>query len=82
MTSLITSIRKFSTNVFSNIFISNETKMFIGRWSTPHKNNNKENINIIIDRNNEDHCGCCIINKLTSIKYIEVDNEYYKPYFL
>ena len=80
MSTLITSIRKYSTDIISNMFTSKQN-MFIGRWSLP---NNKKSINIIIDRNNEDHCGCCFVDKSISIKQkeIEVDDEYLLPYIM
>jgi len=50
--------------------------------------NSSNNINIIIDRNNEDHCGCCFVDTTQSTKQvntvnsIEVSEDYYLPYII
>jgi len=83
----IVSNRNLSTNIFSNTLTSKKVN-FIGRWSIP---NTKNNVNIIIDRNNEDHCGCCYVDivdttqttkQVNTVKTIEVEDSYYLPYFL
>ena len=60
---------------------------FVGRWSVPNRNDNRndKNINLIIDRNNSDHCGTCHIEPLPKIKSgLEDtnDNMYYLPYIM
>lgn len=77
-------LRNFSTTLFSNILSSKQVK-FVGRWSIP---NTKNNVNIIIDRNNEDHCGCCFVDTIQStkqvntVKLVEVSEDYYLPYII
>jgi hypothetical protein len=76
---------------FSSLFASTNSKniTFIGRWSVPGSTNH--HINQIVDRNNEDHCGVCIINNENNddnvnnknkIKKNEIDEDYYEAFIL
>jgi len=80
------SIRRFSS-LFASTNSNNIT--FIGRWSVPGSTNH--HINQIVDRNNEDHCGACIINNENNddnvnnknkIKKNEIDEDYYEAFIL
>jgi hypothetical protein len=80
------SIRRFSS-LFASTNSNNIT--FIGRWSVPGSTNHQ--INQIVDRNNEDHCGACIINNVNNddnvnnknkIKKNEIDEDYYEAFIL
>jgi hypothetical protein len=75
--------RNFSSN--STFFSVVKNEVFVGRWSIPNKNTDTVT-NKICDRNNEDHCGVCIINDDTLIKKNIVDyrddDDYLRPYFM
>jgi len=71
----------------SNITGPKTSDSFVGRWSVPNRNDNRNdnNINLIIDRNNSDHCGTCHIEYVPKIKSgLEDtnDNMYYLPYIM
>jgi hypothetical protein len=75
-------IKYFSTNTISVIFTPKQNELFVGRWITPNSNSQK-NIDIIIDRNNEDHCGACNVNSIKNNDIIESeDDDYYKAFFM
>jgi hypothetical protein len=79
----ISIFRNFSSN--STFFSVVKNEVFVGRWSIPNKNTDTIT-NKICDRNNEDHCGVCIINDDTLIKKNIVDyrddDDYLRPYFM
>ena len=79
----ISIFRNFSSN--STFFSVVKNEVFVGRWSIPNKNTDTVT-NKICDRNNEDHCGVCIINDDTLIKKNIVDyrddDDYLRPYFM
>jgi hypothetical protein len=75
--------RNFSSN--STYFSAVKNEGFVGRWSIPNKKNTDTVKNQICDRNNEDHCGGCIINDDTLMKkniVDEHDDDYLRPYFM
>ena len=94
MSNLILHIRKFSNKVISNIFITDtKNNFFVGRWSIPNTGNNNHhnhNINLIIDRNNEDHCGVCETNNINNLQTIDInlnkrkeqEENYYIAFFM
>jgi hypothetical protein len=77
-------------NTIKRIYNITNPKMsnsFVGRWSIPNRkdNRNDKNINLIIDRNNYDHCGTCHISLHPKIKTeFEDTNDdmYYLPYII
>jgi hypothetical protein len=58
----------------------NISPIFISRWTVNGISNSKNNINKIIDRNNEDHCGVCDKNFIEFTKNDEID--YYLPFVI
>ena len=56
--------------------------IFVGRWTISGVSNSTDNINKIIDRNNEDHCGVCYedINLIEKDKKDNID--YYTPFII
>ena len=87
MSRQIINLRYFSTKIVSNLFVPAKSELFVGRWITPNSNSQK-NIDIMIDRNNEDHCGVCDDK---SVKYNDTketniltndDEDYYRAYFM
>ena len=75
-------IKYFSTNSISVIFVPKQNELFVGRWITPNSNSQK-NIDIIIDRNNEDHCGGCDVKPIENNDIIESEkDDYYKAFFM
>jgi len=80
----ISIFRNFSSN--STFFSVVKNEVFVGRWSIPNKKNTDIVKNQICDRNNEDHCGVCIINDNNLIKKNIVeyrdDDDYLRPYFM
>jgi len=70
---------KFTNFIAQNILPKN-TSFFVGRWTIPGISNSNHNVNKIFDRNNEDHCGVCIINN--KIKKNEIDEDYYEAFIL
>jgi hypothetical protein len=71
----------------SNITNIKTSEHFVGRWSVPNRNDNRndKNINLIIDRNNNDHCGTCHIEPLPKFNSELEDinnNMYYLPYIM
>jgi hypothetical protein len=76
--------RNFSSK--STFFPAVKSEIFVGRWSIPNKKNTDIVINQICDRNNEDHCGVCIINDFTLMKKnivdVHDDDDYLRPYFM
>lgn len=82
ITNLTHLIKYVSTNTISMIFASKQNELFVGRWITPNSNSQK-NIDIMIDRNNEDHCGACEVTSIKNNNIIELeDDEYYKAFFM
>jgi len=86
MSNLLVNFRFFSTKIVSNLFTPAKSELFVGRWITPNSNTQKY-IDIMIDRNNEDHCGGCEEasvkqndNQETNI--LKNDDEYYKAFFM
>ncbi len=57
MNNIIRFIRDISNQFITKYNVSKQYE-FIGRWALPN-NRTTDNINIIIDRNNNDHCGTC-----------------------
>ena len=70
-------IRNFYKKMIPNIFLSNkQDNIFVGRWIIPNNNNNySDNINLIIDRNNEDHCGACDTKHIYNFEINNNDNK-------
>jgi hypothetical protein len=58
----------------------NISPIFISRWTVNGISNSNNNINKIIDRNNEDHCGVCDKNFIEFTKNDEID--YYLPFVI
>ena len=63
--------------LISNLFNTKKTGYFVGRWYVKNIGKefnpllrNSKIINIIVDRNNEDHCGTChqIVNNKIKLK--------------
>ena len=79
--------RNFSYNSYSiSTFLpAVKNVVFVGRWSIPNKNTDTVT-NKICDRNNEDHCGTCMIVDNNQINKKIVDNhdddDYLRPYFM
>jgi len=77
------------SNTFTKVFSPSQTEVFVGRWITPNSNSQK-NINIMIDRNNEDHCGVCDDKTIANMgiknemkNEMKNDNdEYYRAFFM
>jgi hypothetical protein len=47
-------------SILSNIKSVQNSNIFVGRWLISRNSDyNQKSINIIIDRNNNDHCGTC-----------------------
>lgn len=89
MSMLLRTIRKISN--FTNIKSSDS---FVGRWSVPNSIDLDKNINLIIDRNNNDHCGTCHVSSSpssapppsfskikTQLEDVN-DDKYYLPYIM
>ena len=85
MSMLLRTIRKISN--FTNIKSSDS---FVGRWSVPNSIDIDKNINLIIDRNNNDHCGTCHTSNSPSPSSSKIktqledvnDDKYYLPYIM
>lgn len=74
---------KSITRLFSLFPISKQKEYFAGRWSLHNNKKNFKVINIIVDRNNEDHCGSCTRELKPSKTFSNINNElYYLPYVL
>ena len=54
--------------------------IFVGRWTISGVSNSNDNINKIIDRNNEDHCGVCYTNITPSEPEKNID--YFTPFII
>jgi hypothetical protein len=81
-------VRFLSTKIVSSLFSPSKPELFVGRWITP-TSNSKKNIDIMIDRNNEDHCGGCDEKTIDTVfvqeKQVFVkkdDEDYYRAFFL
>ena len=85
MSRYISLFRNFSSTSISTFFPDVKHTGFVGRWSIPNKNTDAT-INQILDRNNEDHCGTCMIVDNNQINKKIVDNhdddDYLRPYFM
>ena len=72
----------YNSNSISTFLPAVKNEVFVGRWSIPHKNTDTVT-NKICDRNNEDHCGGCIVDNLMKKNIIdEYDDDYLRPYFM
>jgi hypothetical protein len=72
MSNIMMHIRKFS-NTF---IVDTKNDFFVGRWTVPNNNNQyNHNINLIIDRNNEDHCGVCSVFDVDNKSMLINDNK-------
>jgi hypothetical protein len=71
-------VNKLTNNTYMS---NNKDSVFVGRWIVSNSNHKyNDNINIIIDRNNEDHCGVCNINNnINKNKKLE---NYYKTFMI
>ncbi len=56
--------------------------IFVGRWTISGVSNSTDNINKIIDRNNEDHCGVCYENITLSEPEKKKDADYFTPFII
>jgi hypothetical protein len=82
LTHLTHLIKYFSINRISVIFAPKQNELFVGRWITPNSNN-KKNIDIMVDRNNDDHCGGCDVNSIKNNDIIKSeDDDYYRAFFM
>jgi hypothetical protein len=78
---------KLNTNIFTiikSLNLNRKSHQFIGRWTISGVSNSNDNINKIIDRNNEDHCGICKEDiNLTNKEKMDNDNDnYYIPFII
>jgi len=86
MSRYLSIFHNLSSNSNSTFFTAVKQNVgFVGRWSIPNKNTDMI-INQIFDRNNEDHCGTCMIIDNNQINKKIVDNhdddDYLRPYFM
>ena len=83
----INSVLKFST--FINYIKPVNSSKFIGRWTITGVSNSNDIVHKIMDRNNTDHCGVCIIedNKILNkdnkiIEKNEKNLDYFTPFIM